>query len=82
MCKMPFSKAVEVAMSDIGRVGDEDLQEAHRSINIRCDEVGLKVSDAKRLRLRLADELARRGLAHKARPEHRKITSEVSYASA
>ena len=85
MCKMPFSKAVEVAMSDIGWVGDEDLQEAHRSINIRCDDVGagLKVSDAKRLRLRLADELARRGLTHKApRPEHRKITSEVNYASA
>ncbi len=100
---MPFSKAVEVAMSDIDWVGDEDLQEAHRSINIRCDEAdaglvdahrsinircddvgaGLKVSDAKRLRLRLADELARRGLAHKApRPEHRKITSEVNYASA
>ena len=45
---MPFSKAVEVAMSDIDWVGDEDLQEAHRSINIRCDEADAGLVDAHR----------------------------------
>lgn len=97
MGKMTFSEAVGVAMSDLNWIGDEDLQEAHRIINIRCDEAdaglvkahqringgGLNVSDAKRMRLRLARELDRRELTHKApRPEHRKITSEVLYASA
>lgn len=88
MCHMQIKRALEIWL-EIEKASVEELQEAHGALDSLCDEVSAGViarmanvppsvdlSKLKKIRLKLAGELAQRGVGHKLpRPARRPTNS-------